>query len=172
MSIRSKDPWLSCTFRKKLNNHIERLPILWYNSIWLFLYRKKQIIIKATVYILCVYILLLAVMPCADIHDCGYPDRTECALMQAHNDDNDNCMDKCSPLCVCNCCMAAVAQIKEVHFDFVDRPLPAENNTLYLFGISYEVIKLVLQPPRTIWSSIFYFILSLPHTLRMRQHGV
>jgi len=71
--------------------------------------------------------------------------------MQAHNDEgHDSCMDKCSPLCVCNCCMAAVAQIKEVHFDFVDRPLPAENNTLYLFGISHEVTKLVLQPPRTI----------------------
>lgn len=140
----------------------------------LFLYRKIYIFIKTIVYILCFCILLLSVIPCADIHYCGSQDRTECALIQqAHNDEShDNCMDKCSPLCVCNCCMAAVAQIKEIHFDFVDRSLPVENNTLYLFGISYEATKLVLQPPRTIWSSIFYFIFSLPHTLRMRQHGV
>lgn len=107
--------------------------------------------IKATVYILCIYILLLAVMPCADIHECATTDKTECVLMQAHNDgSHESCMDRCSPLCVCNCCMAAVAQIKEVHFDFIDRLLPAENNTLYLFGISHEVAKLVLQPPRTV----------------------
>ena len=110
-----------------------------------------HIIIKTTVYILCFYILLLAVMPCADMHECATTDKTECVLMQAHNDDShENCMDKCSPLCVCNCCMAAVAQIKEIHFDFVDRLLSAENNTLYLFGISHEGTKSVLQPPRTV----------------------
>ena len=115
--------------------------------------------IKATVYILCIYILLLAVMPCADMHECATTDKTECVLMQAHNDDShENCMDRCSPLCVCNCCMAAVAQIKEVHFDFVDRLLPAENNTLYLFGVSHEMTKLVLQPPERSDQSFLYFL--------------
>lgn len=91
---------------------------------------------------------MLAVMPCADIHYCDHPNNMECALTQAqHNDNNDRCMDRCTPLCTCNCCMAAVAQIKEIHLGVVRRQLLADNDIPYLFSISRHAVTSVLQPP-------------------------
>jgi hypothetical protein len=119
------------------------------NLSYYFCELKKLTAIRTTVYILCFYIILLAVMPCADMHFCGSQERAKCSLIQSHNEGgHDNSMDKCSPLCVCNCCMAAVAQIHEIRFDFMDRQLSTDAYSCYIFGVTHHIIMAVLQPPR------------------------
>jgi hypothetical protein len=94
---------------------------------------------------------MLTVKPCADIHYCANKDKAMIENVQAQNNENHKSgIDECSPLCVCNCCMAAVAQIKEISIDFIGNTLSKDNNTLYISSTTQSAIRSVLQPPRTI----------------------
>lgn len=94
---------------------------------------------------------MLTIKPCADIHYCANQDKSKIEnVQQQTNNNHENAIDECSPLCVCNCCMAAVAQIKEISIDFSDNTLPEDNNTEYFSSTTHSAIMSVLQPPKTI----------------------
>lgn len=106
--------------------------------------------IKITVYILCIYILLLAVIPCADIHFCGDAELVGCEHVQTDSHRMDCQSDLCSPLCACNCCMAAIAQIKPVKVDWNELMFQKENLCFYQFSITCQSVMSIWQPPRAV----------------------
>ncbi len=94
---------------------------------------------------------MLTIKPCADIHYCAYQDKSSIENVQTQNKNNhESGIDECSPLCVCNCCMAAVAQIREIRIDFINNTLTEDKNTEYFSSTTHSAIRSVLQPPRTI----------------------
>jgi hypothetical protein len=52
---------------------------------------------------LCLYFMLLSVMPCSDVEECTESINTSIAALESHGDHSHEA-ELCSPFCVCLCC--------------------------------------------------------------------
>ena len=77
--------------------------------------------------ILSIYILAIAVLPCADevgwcVFDLEETIGVELHETGDHNHENE-CSDHCSPLCTCSCCQMTVRTPVKVNFQIIS-PIP------------------------------------------------
>jgi len=68
--------------------------------------------IKSFASILAVYVLILTILPCIDIHSDKHIGETE--YLQKAAADTHEPVDLCSPFCTCNCC--ATPAISSYHY--------------------------------------------------------
>lgn len=100
---------------------------------------------KAQIYILALYVLYLAVVPCKDAFCIDAMNSSNCTLSAqtadrgCHHD-----VDLCSPFCTCNCCASAVSKIKVIHLNSVVLPI------VRLLVASYRA-EIVSASPAPIW---------------------
>ena len=77
---------------------------------------------KVFTFLMAIYILVLSLVPCGDMHnDCNdTTTKTELSQNHDHQQDKD---DNCSPLCTCSCCSASIVALD---FKQVQLKKPAE----------------------------------------------
>ena len=62
---------------------------------------------KIFAYFMALYILVLSVVPCSDVHNNCNDKKATTELTQNHDHQQDQ-DDNCSPFCICNCCQTAM----------------------------------------------------------------
>lgn len=101
--------------------------------------------------LLAMYVLVLAMVPCADEGICT--SATDLAITEGHNHDSDTHeseqhQDSCTPLCVCSCCGIITNFHHSDEFVFKTsetyRPFKIQQITLRFHGYSHSV----WQPPK------------------------
>lgn len=96
--------------------------------------------------IFCVYLLVLAVMPCHDSVECSEFRAEKFSDKHDHASDNE----LCPPFCTCACCGVQVVQLQHPTFFepsftvevFADRP------TFYRSVFPSEIALSIWQPPK------------------------
>ena len=63
-------------------------------------------------FLMSLYMLLLACMPCNDSRDCSAEEKVSVVASGTH-DDHDADTEHCTPFCVCACCAAPVVQFQQ-----------------------------------------------------------
>jgi hypothetical protein len=66
-------------------------------------------------FLISLYMLLLACMPCNDSRDCSAGEKVSMVLYDQHDDHGDD-TEHCTPLCVCACCAAPVVYFQQSLF--------------------------------------------------------
>ena len=98
-------------------------------------------------FMLCIYFMLLSVMPCSDGEECNAPIQTSISAIDDHGNHSHE-SEMCSPFCTCLCCgqfvstasdEASISQLK-----FHSTPTLA----IYQSGFSLEVDLAIWQPPK------------------------
>ena len=84
---------------------------------------------KAIVFFMALYILVLGAVPCSDMHNKCNTENSKTELTQNHDHQQDQ-DDNCTPFCTCACCSASVIAV-----DFA--PFKLKNPTV--FHISEKV---------------------------------
>ncbi len=62
--------------------------------------------LKSIAFILSIYFLNIALLPCADIVDSKSVDKREITFAGLHDVDQEPEEDACAPFCICSCCNA------------------------------------------------------------------
>ncbi|WP_276878393.1 DUF6660 family protein, partial [Chryseobacterium joostei] len=103
-------------------------------------------------FFLIIYFMVLAVVPCNDIH-AQSPNNSKDSYSTISNSEDSHSKDKgdiCSPLCTCNCCQITVASFKS-------EPLPLQKKVTEYFSkkihfqkndFAYLVYDQIWQPPK------------------------
>lgn len=81
---------------------------------------------KFFAYFMALYILVLSVVPCSDVHNNCNDKKATTELTQNHDHQQDK-DDNCSPFCTCTCCSANV-----IALDF--KPFQIKNPTQFSFS--------------------------------------
>lgn len=58
---------------------------------------------RAASLILCIYFMLLSIMPCSDVEECMSASQTSISALTDHGNHSHE-SEMCSPFCVCACC--------------------------------------------------------------------
>jgi hypothetical protein len=103
---------------------------------------------KAQIYILAFYILLLAITPCKDAFHVACNDANQNFSSQTASRDCRHDIDLCSPLCTCNCCASAISKIKVVHFFSVPQRIIQSFVSPYLADVVSVSPDPIWQPPK------------------------
>ncbi len=104
---------------------------------------------KLLVYILSIYILVLAAVPCIDVHHDNNVNATELLQDKGHNNPNE--LDYCSPFCTCSCCVSILifvinSIILPSFFLFYKRNYLKSRTLSYI----YSVLSSIWQPPKLV----------------------
>ncbi|MGV4415452.1 DUF6660 family protein [Chryseobacterium sp. T1] len=103
--------------------------------------------------LLIIYFMVLAVVPCNDVH-AQSPNNSKDSYSTISNSDDSHSKDKgdiCSPLCTCNCCQITVASSK------IEPLMPLRQKVTEYFSkkihfqkndFAYLVYDQIWQPPK------------------------
>lgn len=103
--------------------------------------------------ILSVYILALALLPCADqidwcISDKGSDQAIELAETGAHDHSGDS-KDLCSPLCTCSCCHINLRTPLKSGFSLTPpKPIVNPSPSSFPLLVDLKLLNDIWQPPR------------------------
>ncbi len=93
-----------------------------------------------------VYILLLALIPCADVCTTGACLSDDKIHIEQNSRESDHCDDMCSPLCVCLCCND-VTSVSEI-FNLNQFSLHTRYNQLECLHSTYHFSDSASPPPK------------------------
>lgn len=100
---------------------------------------------KFFAYILSVYIVVLTIMPCVDIHQDTISQNIE--LLTTSSNTHQTNSDHCSPFCTCTCCATSVV-LQNTVIQFKCFPIDIEQ--LFEYDLSYSTSEYysIWQPPK------------------------
>lgn len=109
---------------------------------------------KLTTNVLSLYILLLATLPCADKPGWCIFDVESTVGVEVHaggSDDHENeCSDKCSPLCACSCCQITVRTPAKINLDIPPPTIPfSDPSSLGSLLEDLTALNDIWQPPKS-----------------------
>lgn len=96
------------------------------------------------VFIISIFVLGLAAIPCTDI----FIDKTKTETISKIDRAHSSTQDYCSPFCACQCCQVQVTEFESV---VIEKPLKKEISTAYF---SYnnqdgkDIYQSLFKPPR------------------------
>ncbi|MEO8768549.1 MAG: DUF6660 family protein [Ferruginibacter sp.] len=103
---------------------------------------------KFFTFILAIMILALGAMPCMDEPYAINQAKSNAQISVAHNTNDHNDSDACSPFCTCSCCSSAVTFLTvgllNQHAIFA----PAKMYPSYLPSTIFEISLPIWQPPQ------------------------
>jgi hypothetical protein len=95
--------------------------------------------------ILSIYLLVLTLMPCMDVH--AHDSLLKEEINQTTTDNRHHDFDQCSPFCTCDCCATHVIRKENViHFDFA--PIPQKCVTEYASNYVSSTYASIWHPPK------------------------
>ena len=100
-------------------------------------------------YILATYMLILALMPCADGLSVLYPECTSSINIEenSHNHSDHEHEDLCSPFCVCSCCGSLSIIPGTVEYYYSVDIISTDCIFTYQFSYSFDFNKGEWHPP-------------------------
>lgn len=93
------------------------------------------------------YLLVLGLLPCSDVQDCGQDVKTEVTAAQNH-EDHEQHPEACSPFCICACCATSsfsASVSRTIEFQI---PFQQELSAFYNNNLLAEMHSPIWQPPR------------------------
>lgn len=98
-------------------------------------------------YILPLYILVLAILPCTDQIEAQTP--TELIHLKSDSHDHEE-GDTCTPLCSCSCCGAHITEVSNFWYESPEQPLVYQIKDLFFKkkSILSDYKGSVWQPPQ------------------------
>jgi hypothetical protein len=102
-------------------------------------------ILKYISFILTLYLLMLIVISCVDVHMDHRSQYIEFSQNTTNNNHRD--ADFCSPFCTCNCCVSPVI-IEETIIQYNHFMLPQEHHSCYISVYNSSQFASIWQPPK------------------------
>ena len=104
---------------------------------------------KIFAFFMAIYILVLSVVPCSDVHnDCNSSkSKTELTQNHDHQQDQD---DNCSPFCICSCCSASFEMSYNHPFQIKVPQVFVLSTKVYIRNFSFlsNFSNTIWQPPK------------------------
>ncbi|HEY1166770.1 MAG TPA: DUF6660 family protein [Chitinophaga sp.] len=119
------------------------------NWIVFFVFPEKEIgfiftPVRLTAFILCLLVLVLGCIPCADANACASD--TQQTISQTTNQGHDH-HDICSPFCICSCCAGFSFNQPFIEIETFLPQQGVDHDTYYIASL-IEVSLPIWQPPR------------------------
>jgi len=100
---------------------------------------------KFFAYILSLYVVILTIMPCIDVHQDTISQNIE--LTNNTSDTHQNDTDHCSPFCSCTCCASPVV-FQNYTLQIACYPIVKEHFSEYNSSFNSTVHYSIWQPPK------------------------
>ena len=101
---------------------------------------------KIFVFIISIFVLGLAAIPCTDI----FIDKTNTETISTIDRAHSSTQDYCSPFCACQCCQVQVTEFNNV---IIEKPIKNKISTAYFTydnQAGEEVYQTLFKPPRVV----------------------
>lgn len=102
---------------------------------------------KALSLFLCLYLMLLSVLPCSDVEECN--ESIQMSISQSIDHDNHSHeMELCSPFCICVCC-GQFTNFTNTSTDLIQiTAYSATEPVMHQSGFPLDVHLAIWQPPK------------------------
>jgi hypothetical protein len=104
---------------------------------------------KIFAFFMAIYILVLSVVPCSDIHNACNKENSKTELSQNHDHQQDQ-DDNCTPFCTCTCCSASFVSVDFTPFQLT-KPTEftiSQKITIRNFSLISNFYGNIWQPPK------------------------
>jgi hypothetical protein len=104
---------------------------------------------KAIVFFMAIYILVLSAVPCNDMHNKCNSKNVKSVLTQNHNHQQDK-DDSCTPFCTCSCCSASVVALNFTPFRIKKPAVFSITQKIIIRNFSFvsNYFGTIWQPPK------------------------